>query len=135
MQYLLNERSNIPLVYIRLFILLGGFPGGASGKESTCHCRRHKRSGLIPGLGTSPGGGNGNPLQHSCLENSMDRTAWWATVHGVTKIWTRLKWFIITWLTLSTFKCLINVKLKMNNLVACIAKASWTKNNKGTIRN
>ena len=44
--------------------------------------------GLIPGLGTSPGGSHGNPLQYSCLENSMDRGAWWITVHGVAKIWT-----------------------------------------------
>ena len=42
-------------------------------------------SGLIPGLGRSPGEGNGNPLQYSCLENSMDGGAWWATVHGVAK--------------------------------------------------
>ena len=42
-------------------------------------------SGLIPGLGRSPEEGNGNPLQYSCLENSMDRGAWWATVHGVTE--------------------------------------------------
>ena len=42
-------------------------------------------AGLIPGLGRSPGEGNGNQLQHSYLENSMDRGAWWATVHGVTK--------------------------------------------------
>ena len=41
--------------------------------------------GLIPGLGRSPGGGPGNPLQYSCLENSMGKGAWWATVHGVTK--------------------------------------------------
>ena len=47
--------------------------------------------GLIPGSGRSPGGGNGNPLQYSCLENSMDREAWWATVHGVIKSGTRLK--------------------------------------------
>ena len=40
---------------------------------------------LIPGLGRSPGGRNGNPLQYSCLENPMDREAWWATVHGVVK--------------------------------------------------
>jgi len=40
---------------------------------------------LIPGLGISPGEGNGNPLQYSCLENSMNRGAWWATVHGVAK--------------------------------------------------
>ena len=43
---------------------------------------------LIPGLGRSPGKGHGNPLQYSCLENPMDREAWWATVHGVTKSWT-----------------------------------------------
>ena len=45
-------------------------------------------AGLIPGPGTSPGEGNGNPLQYSCLENSMDGGAWWATVHGVAKSWT-----------------------------------------------
>ena len=42
-------------------------------------------SGSIPGLGTFPGGGNGNPLQYSCLENPMDRRAWWDTVHEVSK--------------------------------------------------
>ena len=47
--------------------------------------------GSIPGLGRSPGGGHGNPLQYSCLENPMDRGAWRATVHGVAKSWTRLK--------------------------------------------
>ena len=44
---------------------------------------------LIPGSGRSPGGGNDNPLQYSCLENPMDRGGWWAIVHGVTKNWTR----------------------------------------------
>ena len=47
-----------------------------------------KDAGSIPGSGRSPGDGNGNPLQYSCLENPMDRGAWWATVHGVTKSWT-----------------------------------------------
>ena len=47
--------------------------------------------GLIPGLGRSPGGGNGNPLQYSCLENPMDRGAWQTAVHRVTKSRTRLK--------------------------------------------
>ena len=46
--------------------------------------------GSITELGRPPGGGNGNPLQYSCLENSMDRGGWWATVQGVTKSWTRL---------------------------------------------
>ena len=44
-----------------------------------------KDKDLIPGLGRSPGGGNGNPVQYGCLENPMDRGAWWATVHGVAK--------------------------------------------------
>ena len=47
-------------------------------------------TGSILGLGRSPAGGNGNPLQYSCLENSMDRGAWWATVHGVAKSWTQV---------------------------------------------
>ena len=65
-----------------------GFPGGAGGKESTCHCRSHKRRRFELWLGRSPGGGHGNPLRYSCLENPMDRGTWWATVHGVTKSWT-----------------------------------------------
>ena len=52
--------------------------------------------GSIPGLGRSPGEGNGNPLQYSCLENPMDGGAWWATVHGVAKSRTRLSDFIVT---------------------------------------
>ena len=57
-----------------------GFPGGSEGKEST---RNGGDLGSIPGLGRSPGEGNGHPLQYSCLENPMDRGAWRATVHGV----------------------------------------------------
>ena len=59
-----------------------GFPCGSDGKESSCNA---EDLGLIPGLGRSPGEGNGNSLQYSCLENSMDRGTWWVTVHGVTK--------------------------------------------------
>ena len=59
-----------------------------SDKESTSQCRRHRRQGLIPGSGRSPGGGNGNPVQYSCLEHSMDRGGWPAKLHEVTKIWT-----------------------------------------------
>ena len=61
---------------------LRGFPGGASGEEPACRCRRHKASSL-PGLGRYPGIGHSSPLQYSCLENPMDRGALWATVHGV----------------------------------------------------
>ena len=60
-------------------------PGGTSGKEPACQCRRRKRHSLIPGSGRSPGEVNGNPLQYSCLENPVDRGAWQATVHGVAK--------------------------------------------------
>ena len=68
-----------------------GFPGGTSGREPTCHAGDIRDPGSIPGWGRSPGGGNGHPLQYSCLENPTDRGAWWATVHGVTKSQTQLK--------------------------------------------
>ena len=59
-----------------------GFPGGSDGKASAYNAGD---PGSIPGLGSSPGEGNGTPLQYSCLENLMDGGAWWATVHGVAK--------------------------------------------------
>ena len=59
------------------------FPHSLVGKESACNTGD---LGSIPGLGRSPGEGTGNPLQDSCLENPMDRGAWWATVHGVTRV-------------------------------------------------
>ena len=62
-----------------------GFPGGSMGKESTYSEGDTGDMGSIPGSGKSPGGGHGNPLQYSCLENPMDRGAWQATVHGVKK--------------------------------------------------
>ena len=68
---------------------LKGFPGGSDGKESTCNEGDH---GSIPDLERSPGGGYGNSLQYSFLENFMDRGAWWATVHGVPKSWS---WLVI----------------------------------------
>ena len=60
---------------INIWLYLG-FPGGSDGKEF---------AGLIPELGRSPGEGNGNPVQYSCLENSMDRGAWQGTIHRVAK--------------------------------------------------
>ena len=63
------------------------FPGGSGGKESACNVGD---PGLVPGFGTSPGEGNVHPLQYSCLENSMDRGAWKATIHGITKSQTQL---------------------------------------------
>ena len=64
-----------------------GFPGGSDSKESACNAGD---PGSIPGSGRSPGEGNDNPLQYSCLENLMNRGAWQATVHGVTKNQTQL---------------------------------------------
>ena len=57
-----------------------GFPGSSDGKESACNA---EDPGLIPWSGRSPGEGNVHLLQYSCLENSMDRGAWQATVHGI----------------------------------------------------
>ena len=70
-----------------------GFPGGSDGKASVCNARD---PGLIPGLGRSPGEGNGSPLQYSCLENPMDSGAWLAAVQGVAKSRTRLSDFTFT---------------------------------------
>ena len=66
-----------------------GLPRWLSGKESACNAGDAGDTGSIPGSGRSPGGGNGNPLQYSCLENPIDRGAWWVTVHGVAKSQTR----------------------------------------------
>ena len=67
-------------VWSVLSIIPGGFPGGSDSKASVYHAGD---PGSIPGLGRSPGEGNGNPLQDYCLENPMHRGAWWATAHGV----------------------------------------------------
>ena len=75
---MVGELSNIPL----------GFPGGAAVKKPPANAGD---PGSIPGLGRSPGGGHGEPLQYSCLENPMGRGAWSTTVHRVTKSGTRLK--------------------------------------------
>ena len=60
-----------------------GFPGGSDGKESACNA---EDPSPIPGLGRSPAGGNGNPLQYSCLENPMDRGAWWLQSRGLQRV-------------------------------------------------
>ena len=72
------------------FTDVGGFPGGSDGKESAVSAGDTGGTGPIPESGKSPREGNGHPLQYSFLENSMDRGAWRATVHGVTKSWTQL---------------------------------------------
>ena len=62
-----------------------GFPGGTSGEDLLANARDIRDMGSVPGSGRCPGGGHGNPLQYSCLENSTDRGAWWATVYRVAK--------------------------------------------------
>ena len=69
----------------QILILYMGFPSGTNGKESAGHCRRHRAVGSIPESGRSPGGGQVNPLQYSCLENPMDKGAWWDKAHRVAK--------------------------------------------------
>ena len=73
------------------FFLIGvlGFLGGSVVKNPPANAGDAGKVDSIPGLGRSPGVGNGNPLQYSCLENSMDRGTWWATVHEVRKNWTQ----------------------------------------------
>ena len=82
-----NISQNHLLFLSGITLYYHGFPGGSKGKASACDA---EDPGLIPGSGRYPGEGNNNPLQYSCLENPMDRGAWWATVHGVTKSQTRL---------------------------------------------
>ena len=66
--------------WLKTIVIISYLPGGSAGIESACNT-----GGLIPEFGRSPGEGDSEPLQSSCLENPMDIGAWWATVHGVTK--------------------------------------------------
>ena len=67
-----------------------GFPGGSAVKHLPANAGDSRDVGLIPGSGRSPGVGNGNPFQYSCLKNFIDRGAWYATVHGVAKRQTQM---------------------------------------------
>ena len=71
--------------FLSIPLLMDASLGGSDDKEAACNLGD---LGSIPRLGRYPGGGHGNPLQYSCLENPMDRGDWWATVHGVAKSWT-----------------------------------------------
>ena len=76
--------------FMHLLPYYHSFPCGSDNEEYAC---KTLDSGLIPETGRSPGEGNGNPLQYSCLENSMDRGAWWAAIHEVTNSWIQLSNF------------------------------------------
>ena len=91
-----------------------GLPQWLRGKESACNAGDTGDLGLIPGSERSPGAGNGNPLQYSCLENPMDRGAWRAILHRVAKSWTRLKWLSVharmythTWTCVCASMCVV----------------------------
>ena len=85
--YFRVEIISAMLIYLLPFtdLMFSGFPGGASGKELSCQWRRFKILVICLGLEDPLGVGHNNPLQYSCLENPMDRGAWWDSVHGVAK--------------------------------------------------
>ena len=98
-------------------------PRWQSDKESTCQCRFNHW------VGRSPGGGNGNPLQYSCLKYSTDRRAWRATVHGVTRSWTRWSDWVCTHIRAFTFTlwATFNVQSKINTISKGAANSNNTK--------
>ena len=109
----LSNSSRSPRESKRLPPSVGRFPGSSYGKESACNTGD---PGSVPGSGRSPGEGNGYLFQYSCLENPLDRGAWWATDHGVAKSWTRLSDFTFTFtfiVSLSDF--LISVDVTFSN--------------------
>ena len=84
-----KEVKNVNRLFVKKKVQLftyNGFPCGSVGKGSACDAGNTGDMGSIPGSGRSSGVGKGNPPQYFCLENSMDRGAWWATVHGVTEL-------------------------------------------------
>ena len=78
-----------PFIYLSLLLIVG-FPGGSVVKNPPADTGDAGDAGLIPGLGRSLGGGNGKPLQYSCMKNPKDRGAWQITVHGFAKSQTQL---------------------------------------------
>ena len=96
---------------IVIYLAQRGFPGRSDGKEFSCN---PGDLGSILGAGRSPGEGNGYPLQYSCLEDSIDRGAWWVIVHGITKSQTQLSDFTFL-LTLTSIESV----LPSNHLILC----------------
>ena len=89
--------------------------------------------GSIPGSGRCPGGGNGNPLQYSCLQNPMDRGACWATVHSVAKSWTSLK-RLGTYARLES-ACLLSSRSQVTNIVDLDSKSAQSKSKTHAVNN
>ena len=78
------DQAEFPMLYSNFPLAI--FPGGTGSKEPPANTGDIRDADLIPGSGRYPGGGHGNPLQYSCLENPMDRGAWWATVKSQTRL-------------------------------------------------
>ena len=107
--------QNVPLFLMSFHLCIYiGIPPGSDGKVSACNTRD---PGSIPGSGRSPGEGNGNPLQYSCLENSMDGGAWWATVHGAAES--------PKWLSDFTFTFCLSIHLLLDIWVASSFWLVW----------
>ena len=119
----LTQGLNSDLPHCRQVLYHGGFPGGSEVKASASNVGDQ---GSIPGLGRSPGEGNGNPLQYSCLENPMDGGAWLATVHGVAKSRTRLSNFTIT-LTIPQHNRLFNVPQPQDHALCLCSHKGWCR--------
>ena len=105
-----------------------GFPGIANGKNSLSIAGNSRDKGSIPGLERSPEIGNGNLLQYPCLKHSMNRGAWWATVHGVAKSLTRRAVLNLLKLSLSFFQFFfpISVKYLLNGILEpCYMLGTW----------
>ena len=107
-----NEERYTCLHYV---YTLMGFLGGTVIKNSPASAGDARDLGSIPGSERFPGGGNGNPLQYSCLGNPMDRGAWWAAVHGVTESQTQLSMHAHT----NTYICIIHSYVCMHTYYFC----------------
>ena len=118
-------------ITINKYILIQGFSGGSEVKASACNVGDLSS---FPGLGRSPGEGNGNPLQYSSLENPMDRGAWSATVHRVAKSWTRLSDFTYLFKSFTKFTPVLNLLFfsfflgtENKNICASMPVGRWRK--------
>ena len=121
---LFDNRENIHRAAKRLLWSHMGFPGGASGKEPACSTGDIRDIGSIPGSGRSPGGGNANTLQHSCLENPMDRGAWRATVQGLQRV--RATWHTVaTWPVVEDTRFWLLVPFLPTAHAACLERQSY----------
>ena len=105
-----------------MLVFFLGVPGGLDDKESACN---EGHLGLIPGSGRSPGEGNGNPLQYSCLENPVDGGAWQATVRGVAELDTTEWLYFSFWLTLWLHRVLSLVTIMNRGAFSRGSTSSW----------